>query len=159
MPQALAVPRVKADSSGLTFPKSAVSPSLGKNSATDSPICALAERSSCSASRTSGLRSNNDEGKPGGTFGGASNAWVVRTIGPGTRPKSRQSSFSVLEIWSRMAGIAAAASASAASAREASNADAVPPATRWLKILRLSVNELVVRPAISNSRSSSNNRK
>ena len=45
--------------------------------------------------------------------------------------------------------MAAVASAKAASARAASSTDAVPPSTRRLKILRLSVKELVVRLAIS----------
>ena len=70
-PQALAPPRVKADNSGLILPSSAVKPIVGKNSATDSPICALAERSNCSACRTSGRRSSSADGKPAGTSGGS----------------------------------------------------------------------------------------
>ncbi len=100
MPQALAPPRVNADNCGLIFPSNAVNPIFGKNSAMDSPTCALAERRSCSVSRTSGRRSNKAEGNPAGTSGGSpANNPPARWIGPGTRPNKMQSSFSVVEIW------------------------------------------------------------
>ena len=54
-------------------------------------------------------------------------------------------------IWLSTAGVAALASAKAASARDVSNAEAVPPAVRSLKIRKLSAKELVVRLVISNS--------
>ena len=53
IPQALALPNVKAESSGLTMPSIVARPILGKNSAMDSSTCALAERNSCSLSRIS----------------------------------------------------------------------------------------------------------
>ena len=93
IPHALAPPSVKADNSGLTFPRNAVSPILGKNSATDSPTCALAERKSCSASRTSGRRSSNEEGNPAGMAGSIIrvSSEVGRSIGPGLRPNKMHS--------------------------------------------------------------------
>ena len=82
-----ALPAVNAETSGLTFPRSAVSPILGKNSATATPTCALAERRFCSAARISGRRSSSADGSPAGTSGGI-DCWsnvVLRATGPGLR--------------------------------------------------------------------------
>src|SRR5882724_3836767 len=52
-------------------PPEPVSEICGKNCALATPISALAATRNCSASRISGRRSINDEGKPGGTSGGS----------------------------------------------------------------------------------------
>src|SRR5437870_7234167 len=67
--QVVAVPPVRADTSGLAVPSRAVRLSLGKNSALATPIRALALTSCCSAWRRSGRRWRSVDGNPAGTVG------------------------------------------------------------------------------------------
>src|SRR5580692_5900402 len=59
----------KFDNAKLSKPPDAVKVMLGKNAARATLILALAAMSWASASRTSGRRSSNSEGRPGATTG------------------------------------------------------------------------------------------
>jgi len=94
------------------------------------PISALAARTCCSASRTSGRRSSKLEGSPTGISTGISCASSVeiRTMGPGLRPSSVLISFSLSAICRSISGMVAVTERSASSARETSSLEARPAA-------------------------------
>ena len=83
----------------------------GKEAALATPICALAAIMLASASRTSGRRSSNSEGRPAGTATGTGSSVNARprVIGPGFSPNRMLSSIFLLldlslEVWNGFRG-------------------------------------------------------
>ena len=72
----------------------------GKSIALASPMFAVPAARVCSASRMSGRRSRSSDGSPAGTAAGSfcSSTARPRRIGPGLRPRSTDSSFSLSAI-------------------------------------------------------------
>ncbi|MCY1212053.1 hypothetical protein D9M72_237800 [compost metagenome] len=89
-------------------PKRPLRLTAGRYSACAAPSCALAAMAACSACSTSGRRDSSAAGRSAPIDGGCSSpTGLPRSIGPGSRPSSTDSAFSVCAMPLRSTGMVA----------------------------------------------------